>query len=156
MHAILYDEVNFQNFSSLNYSKYTLVHTCMYRHVRYRLQQSSTLHLITLHPPSSAFKSQQNVWLGPLSLFSSSSKSRPHSNHPGVACHTQSSTATCWPHTRCCHTYLPSEVVESAQPKGKTEPLCLLNLCGIVGVELPARNNGMRGTLPTIWSTGAT
>ncbi len=29
-------------------------------------------------------------------------------------------------------------------------------MCGIVGVELPARNKGMRGTLPTMWSTGAT
>ncbi len=100
----------------------------MYRKYRYRLQQISTLHLITLHPPSGAYESLQNVWLGPLSLFSSSLKSCPHSDHPGVA-----SSYTLLPR-------LPSEVVESAQPKGKTEPLCLLNLCGIVGVELPARN----------------
>jgi hypothetical protein len=51
---------------------------------------------------------------------------------------------------------LPSEAAESAQPMGNPQPLCLLNLRGIVGVELPARNKGMRGALPTMWSTGAT
>jgi hypothetical protein len=39
MHVILDDKVNFQNFSSLDYSKYIPVHTRMYRY-RYRLQQS--------------------------------------------------------------------------------------------------------------------
>jgi hypothetical protein len=51
---------------------------------------------------------------------------------------------------------LPSGDAESAQPMGNPEAWCLLNLCGIVGVESPARNKGMRGTLPTMWSTGAT
>ena len=39
---------------------------------------------------------------------------------------------------------------------GKPDPLCLLNLCGIVGVVLPARNKGMGGTLPSTLATGAT
>ena len=44
---------------------------------------------------------------------------------------------------------LPSAAAESAQPTGKPEPLNLLNECGIVGVELPARNKGKSGTLPS-------
>ena len=32
---------------------------------------------------------------------------------------------------------LPSSLAVSALPMGKADPLCLLNLCGIVGVELP-------------------
>ncbi len=34
MRAILYDKVNFQNFSSLDYSKYIPVRTRMYRYVQ--------------------------------------------------------------------------------------------------------------------------
>ncbi len=70
-----------------------------------------------------------------------------------MACHGQSSTAKCWPHIRCCshrdacHLKLPS----LHSPWRILKPLCLLNSCGIVGVELPARNQGMRGTLPTMW-----
>ena len=51
---------------------------------------------------------------------------------------------------------LPSALAVSALPMGKADPLCLLNLCGIVGVELPARNKGIRGTLPSTLATGAT
>ena len=51
---------------------------------------------------------------------------------------------------------LPSAFAVSALPMGKADPLCLLNLCGIVGVELPARNKGIRGTLPSTLATGAT
>ncbi len=36
---------------------------------------------------------------------------------------------------------------------GKPDPLCLLNLCGIVGLDLPARNKVMRGTLPKLGCT---
>ncbi len=45
---------------------------------------------------------------------------------------------------------------ESAQPTGKPEPLNLLNQCGIVGVELPPRNKGKSGTLPSTWSIEVT
>ncbi len=51
---------------------------------------------------------------------------------------------------------LPSASAVSALPMGKPDPLSLLNLCGIVGEELPARNRGMRGTLPSTLATGAT
>jgi hypothetical protein len=50
MHAILYDEVNFQNFSSLDYSKYIPVHTCMYRYVQ--VQTSTNQHTSFDHAPS--------------------------------------------------------------------------------------------------------
>ncbi len=48
---------------------------------------------------------------------------------------------------------LPSKAAGSAQPMGKPVPFLLLNLCGIVGVELPARNKGMRGTLTAFYET---
>ncbi len=49
MHAILYDEINLQNFSSLDYSMYIPVHTSiMYMYVRVQTQQISTIHLIVL------------------------------------------------------------------------------------------------------------
>jgi hypothetical protein len=48
---------------------YILVHTGTYR---YRRKPNSTLHLITLCPPSCAYESQQNAWLGPFAQFSSS------------------------------------------------------------------------------------
>ena len=47
------------------------------------------------HPPSYAYESAQNAWLGPSSQFSSWRRSPPQSDHPGVACHCQSSTTTC-------------------------------------------------------------
>jgi hypothetical protein len=34
--------------------------------------------------------------------------------------------------------------------------LRLLNMCGIVGVEFPARKRGTRGTLPAMLAAGAT
>ena len=61
----------------------------------YILRKHSKLHLITLHPPSCAYESQQNAWLGPLSHFSSAWRSPPLSDHPGEAFHGQSSTAKC-------------------------------------------------------------
>ncbi len=39
---------------------------------------------------------------------------------------------------------LPSAAAESAQPYGKRKSLRLINMRGIVGVELPARNRGIR------------
>ena len=44
---------------------------------------------------------------------------------------------------------LPSSLAVLELPMGKANPLCLLNLCWIVGVGLPARNKGIRGTLPS-------
>ncbi len=86
--------------------------------------------------------------LGPFSQFSSAWQSStvrpPRRGLPLPQFHSQVLTAyTLLPR-------LPYEGAESAQPMGKPEPLCLLNLCGIVGVELPARNKGTRGTLPTM------
>ena len=51
---------------------------------------------------------------------------------------------------------LPSTAAESAQPNGKPESLRLLNLWEMVRVEFPARKQGIRGTLPTIFWVGAT
>ncbi len=51
---------------------------------------------------------------------------------------------------------LPSAAAVSAHPNGKPESLRLLNMCGIVGVELPSRKHGIRGTLPAMFSAGAT
>ena len=61
----------------------------------YILRKHSKLHLLTLHPPSGAYESQQNAWLGPVSQFSSAWRSPPQSDHPGEAFHGQSSTARC-------------------------------------------------------------
>ena len=56
----------------------------MYVHVFARwsgFQMHSKLHLITPHPPSSAYESQpQNAWLGPFSQFSTSWRSPPPSD----------------------------------------------------------------------------
>ena len=71
---------------------YILVYTGTYWYI---LRKHSKLHLITLHPPSCAYESQQNAWLGPLSHFSSAWRSPPLSDHPGEAFHGQSSTAKC-------------------------------------------------------------
>ncbi len=49
-------------------------------------------------------------------------------------------------------TRLPSPAAVLAQPMGSMTPCAL---CGIEGVELPARNKGMRGPLPTILPTGS-
>jgi hypothetical protein len=86
MHGIQCDKVEFQNSSSLVNCKYILVHTGMYWYVHV---QAST----TIRPPSCAYWSQQNALLGPFSQFSSTWQSPPQSDHPGVACHCQSSTA---------------------------------------------------------------
>ena len=61
-----------------------LVHTGTYW---YRRRPNSTLHWITLCPPSCAYESQQNAWLGPFAQFPSAWQSPPKSDHPGVACH---------------------------------------------------------------------
>ena len=58
---------------------YILVYTGTYWYI---LPKHSKLHLITLHPSSCAYESQQNAWLGPLSHFSSAWRSPPLSDHP--------------------------------------------------------------------------
>ncbi len=92
-----------------------LVHagTYMYRH-----QPDSALRLIMLCPPSCAYESRQNVWLGPFAQFPSAWQSPPQSDHPGVACHCQSFTAKCSPHTRCCNACHPSGIVASGTKSG--------------------------------------
>ncbi len=49
---------------------------------------------------------------------------------------------------------LSSAVAVLVQPLERPVPLCLLNLRGIVFVELPTRYNGMRGTLTQEYGTG--
>ncbi len=50
----------------------------------------------------------------------------------------------------------PSFRCSSVGTAMKPESLLLLNMWGIVGVKLSARNNGIRGTLPTIFWTSVT
>ena len=90
MHGIQCDKVEFQNCTSLVKYKYILVYTGTYWYI---LPKHSKLHLITLHPPSGAYESQQNAWLGPFSQFSSAWRSPPQSDHPGEAFHCQSSAS---------------------------------------------------------------
>ncbi len=142
MHGIRCDEVKFQNSSSLDYSKYILVHTGVYRKYRYILQQTSTLHLIALHPSFTPTSLCRTLGLVFFYRFFLIANSRRGLLRPKFHCHVLTSY-TLLPR-------LPSEAVESAQPKGKTEPLWLLNLCGIVGVELQARNKGWGGLCPSL------
>jgi len=79
---------------------YILVHTGIYWYI---LQKNSKLYLIMCSPPSCTYESVQIAWLGPPFQFSSWQQSPPQSDHQGVACNCQSSTATCWPHTHCWH-----------------------------------------------------
>ncbi len=58
MHAILYDKVNFQNFSNLDYSKYIPVHTRMYKYVQ--VQTSTKPHKVTVLDQASKVSSLQH------------------------------------------------------------------------------------------------
>ena len=69
---------------------YILVHTGIYLYI---VEKNGKLHLIMCSPPSGAYESAQISWLGPSSQISSLRQSPPQSDHPGVACHGQSSTA---------------------------------------------------------------
>jgi hypothetical protein len=131
MHAILYDEVNFQNFSSLDYSKYIMipVHTCMYRYIQVHWQTSTNPHTSFDHAPSALRRlrvsAERLAWssLTVFFLIKVSSTFRPPRcglPRPKFNSHVLTSYTLL--------SRLPSEVVESAQPKGKTEPLCLLGL----------------------------
>ena len=155
MHGIQFGKVEFQICSSIVHCKYILVHTGTYWYVQ--VQTSTTRHTSFDHAPSALRHRHVSVerlaWSFLTVFFSmavSSTVRPPRRGLPRPKFHSQVLTSyTLLPR-------LPSEATESAQPMGNPEPLCLLNLCGIVGVELPARNKGMRGTLPTMWSTGAT
>ncbi len=69
--------------------------------------------------------------------------------HSQTRCGLSCPNRQCHSHALISYTLLsclPSEAAVLAQPMGKPEPLCWLNLCGNIGVGLPARNKGMRGT----------
>ena len=155
MHGIQCDEVEFQNCSKLVNSWYIPVHTGTYRYVQ--VQTDTKQHTSFDHALSALLRlrvsAERLAWSFRTVSFRmavSFTVRPPRRGLPWPKFHSQVFTSyTLLPR-------LPSEAAESAQPMGNPEPLCLLNLCGIVGVELPARNKGMRGTLPTMWSTGAT
>ena len=155
MHGIQCDEVEFQNCSSLVSSWYILVHTGTYWYVQ--VQTSTKQHTSFDHSLSALRRlrvsAERLAWSFRTVSFRmavSFTVRPPRRGLPLPKFHSQVFTSyTLLPR-------LPPEAAESAQPMGNPEPLCLLNLCGIVGVKLPARNKGMRGTLPTMWSTGAT
>ena len=155
MHGIQCDEVEFHNCTSLVKYKYILVHTGIYWYVL--VHTSKTQQTSFDHAPSSLLRlrvsAERLAWSFLIAFFRmevSSTVRPPRSGFPRPKFYSQVLTSyTLQPR-------LPSAAAWSALPMGNPEPLCLLNLCGIVGVELPARNKGMRGTLPTTWSTGAT
>ena len=155
MHGIQCDEVEFQNCTSIVKYKCILVHTGIYWYVL--AHTSKTLKTSFDHAPSSLRRlrvsAERLAWSFLTVSFRtvvSSTVRPPRRGFPRPKFHSQVLTSyTLQPR-------LSSAAAGSALPMENPEPLCLLNLCGIVGVELPARNKGMRGTLPTMWSTGAT
>ena len=145
MHGIQCDEVEFQNCTSLVKYKYILVHTGIYRYVL--VHTSKTQQTSFAHAPSSLRRlrvSAERLAWPFLTVFLrmevSSTVRPPRRGFPLPKFHSQVLTSD------TLQPLLPSEAAGSAQPKGNPEPLLLLNLCGIVGVELPARNKGMRGS----------
>ena len=155
MHGIQCDEVEFHNCTSLVKYKYILVHTGIYWYVL--VHTTKTQQTSFDHAPSSLLRlrvsAERLAWPSFTLFFRmavSSTVRPPRRGFPRPKFHSQVLTSyTLQPR-------LPSAAAESALPMENPELLCLLNLCGTVGVELPARNKGMRGTLPTTWSTGAT
>ena len=155
MHGIQCDEVVFQNCTSLVKYKYILVHTGIYWYVL--VHTSKTQQTSFDHAPSFLLRlrvsADRLAWVSFTLCFRmavSSTVRPPRRGFPRPKFHSQVLTSyTLQPR-------LPSKAAGSAEPKGMPVPFLLLNLCGIVGVVLPARNKGMRGTLPTTWSTGAT
>ena len=149
MHGIQCDEVEFQNCTSLVKYKYILVHTGIYWYVL--VHTSKTQQTSFDHAPSSLRRlrvSAERLAWSYLTVFFrtevSSTVRPPRRGFPRPKFHSQVLTSyTLQPR-------LPSEAAESAQPMGNPETLSLLNLCGSVGVELPARNKGMRGALSTM------
>ena len=155
MHGTQCDKVEFHNCTSLVKYKYILVHTGIYWYVL--VHTTKTQQTSFDHAPSFLLRlrvsAERLAWSSFTLCFRmavSSTVRPPRRGFPRPKFHSQVLTSyTLQPR-------LPSAAAESALPMENPELLCLLNLCGIVGVELPARNNGMRGTLPTMWSTGAT
>ena len=155
MHGIQCGEVEFQNCSSLVDSWYIPVHTGTYWYVL--VQTETNQHTSLDHALSALLRLQVSAERLAWSFRTVSLRTAvsftvrpPRRGLPLPKFHSQVLTSY------MLLPRLPSEDAKSAQPMGNPEALCLLNLCGIVGVELPARNKGKRGTLPTTWSTGAT
>jgi hypothetical protein len=90
----------------------------------------------------------------PASLSSAQASEQPPSchqsfqltDHPGVACHVQTATATCLPHAHCCHAGHPLLQNHSCPhwPHREARPLVLVVLVKNGRVELPARNKVIR------------
>ena len=159
MHGIQCDKVEFQNCSSLISYKHILVHIGIYWYVQ--VHTSTTQHNTFDLAPSSLraglrplrVSAVRLAWSFLAVFFSMAVSSTVRPSRPDLPrpkFHSQVLTSY------TLQSRLRSKAAESAQPMGNPEPLCLLNLCGIVGVELPARNKELRGTLPKMWSTRAT
>ncbi len=139
---------------TLIYSSYILVHTGIYAYI---LVHSIIQHYvlgIRLEPPCYDVLSLLHACAVHCSQHPSFLRSPWWSGLPGGACHAQTATATGWPHRRCCPAVRPLELRRHSRT-GSLNP-CACWMWGIVGVELPTRNNGIRGTLPTIFWTSAT
>ena len=139
MPGIQCDEVEFQNCTSLVKYKYIPVHTGIYRYVL--VHTSKTQQTSFDHAPSSLRRLRVSAERLAWSVFTvffrievSSTVRPPRRGFPRPKFHSHWQVLTSYTLQPC----LPSEAAGSAQPKGNPEPLLLLNLCGIVGIELPA------------------
>ena len=136
MHGIQYDEVEFQNCTSLVKYKYILVHTGIYRYVLVhtsKTQQTSFDHALSslLHLPVSAERLAWSFFTVFFLIAVSFTVRPPRRGFPWPKFHSQVLTSyTLQPR-------LPSAAAESAQPMGNPEPLCWLNLCGTAHTTTP-------------------
>ena len=118
-----------------------LVHTSIYRYLLVCNITTPDFIQIRLDPPCDAVSSL-------LLAIVCSIVRPPKRGLPRPNCHSHRFTS----YTSLSR--LPSTAAESAQPNGKPESLRLLNMWGMVGVEFPARKQGIRVTLPTIFWAG--
>ena len=125
----------------------------LYRHVC----ACSQLHFISHQARSalrrrrvSAPRRSRSFWAAAFLAPVFSTDRPPRRGLPRPNCHSHGFTSYTW------LPRWPSAAAESQLPTGKPDLLCRLYWWGIVGVELPARNKGISGTLPIILAAGAT
>ncbi len=131
MHWIQCDNGDFQNYSSLELSKYILLQTGTDWYILKKTANFTWSCAILPQAPTSQRRTPGLVL--------------PPSFLPDCSC-LHSQTTQAWlatakvsqPRVLTSYTLLPrlpSETAVSTHPMGKSKPLCLLNLCGIVGLS---------------------
>jgi hypothetical protein len=126
------------------------VNVCLYM-VQTRLYHITT----TLHSPSgpNAGESQLSAGSTPSEQPPSCHQSFQLTDHPGVACHVQTATASGLPHTHCCHA--GHQLLQCpAHLEGR--PLVLVVLVRNGRGRVTSQEQGDQGTLPTMQADGAT